>query len=45
MALGIEDEVGSIEVGKKANLVLWNCQNPADLCYWQGMNRIERIFK
>ena len=45
MALGIEDEVGSIEVGKKANLVLWNCQNPADLCYWQGMNRIKRIIK
>ena len=45
MALGVEDEVGSIEVGKKANLVLWNCQNPADLCYWQGMNRVERIIK
>jgi imidazolonepropionase len=45
MALGIEEEVGSIEFGKKANLVLWNVKNPADLCYWQGMNRVKRIFK
>ncbi len=44
MALGIEDEVGSIEFGKKAHLVLWNCQSPADLSYWQGMNRVQRIF-
>ncbi len=45
LALGIEDEVGSIEFGKKANMVLWNVKKPADLCYWQGMNRVKRIFK
>jgi imidazolonepropionase len=45
MALGIDDEVGSIEFGKKAKLVLWNIKNPADLCYWQGMDRVLRIFK
>ena len=44
LALGIEDEVGSIEFGKKADLVLWTCKQPADLCYWQGMNRVKRIF-
>lgn len=43
LALGLEDEVGSIEFGKKANLVLWNCQQVADLCYWQGMNRVKRV--
>jgi imidazolonepropionase len=45
MALGMDDEVGSIEFGKKANLVLWKIKNPADLCYWQGMDRVLRIFK
>jgi len=45
MALGIEDEVGSIEFGKKADLVLWNIKQPADLCYWQGMARVTKIFK
>ena len=45
LALGIEDEVGSIEVGKKAELVLWNCHEAADLCYWQGLNPVDRIFK
>ena len=45
LALGIDDEVGSIEFGKKANLVLWKIKNPADLCYWQGMDRVARIFK
>jgi len=44
LALGIEDEVGSIEFGKKADLVLWNIKHPADLCYWQGMGRVKRIF-
>ncbi len=44
MALGIEDETGSIEFGKKAHLVLWNCKSPADLSYWQGMNRVQRVF-
>lgn len=43
-ALGIDEEVGSLEFGKKANLVLWNVKQPADLCYWQGMNRVQRIF-
>ncbi len=45
LALGIEQEVGTIECGKKADLVLWNCQNPVDLCYWQGMNRVKQIFR
>ena len=45
MALGIDDDVGSIEFGKKANMVLWKVKKPADLCYWQGMIRVKRIFK
>lgn len=37
-ALGIDDQVGSIEEGKLANLVLWNLSNPAELSYRIGHN-------
>ena len=37
-ALGIENEVGSIETGKRADLALWRCQHPAELCYHIGLN-------
>lgn len=33
-ALGIEDEVGSIAVGKIADLVLWSVYDSAALCYY-----------
>ncbi|SUZ97969.1 uncharacterized protein METZ01_LOCUS50823, partial [marine metagenome] len=32
-ALGIGDEVGTIEVGKKAELAVWNVDQPAELAY------------
>jgi imidazolonepropionase len=37
-ALGIEDRKGSIEVGKQADIVIWNTDNPAMLSYQIGMN-------
>jgi imidazolonepropionase len=33
-ALGIADEVGSIAVGKRADLVLWSVNDAAALCYY-----------
>lgn len=35
-ALGIDDLKGSLEVGKIAELVLWDTSKIADLVYWQG---------
>ncbi len=35
-ALGIDDKKGSLEVGKTAEMVLWDTQEIADLVYWQG---------
>ena len=35
-ALGLEKECGTIEVGKRADLVLWDVQAPAELAYWMG---------
>lgn len=37
-ALGRADRVGSIEVGKRADLVRWNLQDPAELSYRVGNN-------
>ncbi len=37
-ALGIEQDVGTLEVGKFANLALWQIARPADLSYAIGHN-------
>ncbi|HEV2568195.1 imidazolonepropionase [Sphingomonas sp.] len=34
-ALGLTDR-GTLEQGKRADLVLWDISSPADLCYWLG---------
>ena len=43
-ALGIGDEVGTIEVGKKAELAVWNVDQPAELAYRAGFNPLEEMF-
>ena len=42
-ALGIVDEVGTIEVGKKAELAVWNVDQPAELAYRAGFNPLEEM--
>jgi imidazolonepropionase len=37
-ALGVSDEIGTIEVGKRADLALWHIERPAELCYALGAN-------
>ncbi|NVD99089.1 imidazolonepropionase [Massilia sp. BJB1822] len=37
-ALGLQDEVGSLEVGKRADFALWQIARPADLSYAFGFN-------
>ena len=37
-ALGMEADRGTIEVGKRADLALWDIARPAELCYWFGIN-------
>lgn len=35
-ALGLLDEVGTLEVGKAADLAIWDVGSPAELSYWLG---------
>ncbi|MGO4620375.1 imidazolonepropionase [Ensifer sp. 2YAB10] len=45
-ALGLLAETGTIEVGKSADLALWNIEDPAELVYRIGFNPLhERIFR
>ena len=42
-ALGISDEVGTIEVGKKAEFAVWNVDHPAELAYRTGFNPLDEM--
>ena len=44
-ALNIVDKVGSIEVGKQADLVLWDIETPAELSYRIGGNACRKVIK
>ncbi len=37
-ALGLERELGTLEVGKVAEFVLWDVDHPRELTYWLGRN-------
>ncbi|HEX7886128.1 MAG TPA: imidazolonepropionase [Phenylobacterium sp.] len=39
-ALGQEDWVGTLEVGKACDLAIWNVERPAELVYWLGRNNL-----
>ena len=36
--LGLDQEIGSLEPGKRADLVLWDVRHPAELSYAIGAN-------
>ncbi len=37
-ALGASDDIGTLEIGKRADLALWRIERPAELCYGLGAN-------
>ena len=45
-ALGIQDEAGSLEAGKRADLAIWDIESPAELVYRMGFNPLhERVWR
>jgi imidazolonepropionase len=44
-AIKMEDKVGSLEVGKQADIVLWNVKNYQELQYLFGVNHVNTVWK
>lgn len=44
-AIGMEDQVGSLEVGKQGDLVLWDIENYQKLQYLFGVNHVKNVWK
>lgn len=45
-ALNMQDTVGSLEIGKQADIILWDLDQPAELSYWIGGRAVlKRIYK
>ena len=45
-ALGLQNETGTLEVGKRADLAIWNIERPAELVYRMGFNPLhQRVWR
>lgn len=44
-ALGLADEIGTLEVGRRADLALWDVAHPRELTYWLGRNPLAGVVR
>jgi imidazolonepropionase len=45
LALGLADEIGSIEAGKQADLVIWNVPTSRQIPYWPAADLVQTVIK
>lgn len=43
-ALGLLEDRGTIEPGKRADLAVWNAAHPAEIAYWVGMDLCSAVW-
>jgi imidazolonepropionase len=44
-ALGLADEIGSLETGKQADLVIWNVASSRQIPYWPAADLVRTVIK
>ena len=45
VSLGVEDRVGSIEIGKQADIIIWDVEKPIDVVYSCPGAKVKHVFK
>ncbi len=45
VSLGVEDRVGSIEIGKQADIIIWDVEKPVDVMYSCPGAKVKHVFK
>ena len=43
-ALGLSSDRGTLEVGKRADIAVWDIDHPQELSYWLGLNQLESLY-
>lgn len=43
IALGLLADRGTLEVGKRADIAIWDINHPRDLCYWLGVRQLAEL--